>query len=300
MSHPDNKNKPKYWGAKASDVLWNDQKSALRWKTPLMQDGKIIELPVDQRTITRRYTDKSIEFIKTNKDKPFFLYLPHSMPHVPLYVPDDVLDKNPLNAYTNTIEHIDAEVGRVLKTVKDLGLDKKTYVIFTTDNGPWLIFKHHGGSALPLRNGKGTTWEGGQRVPCVIQGPGIPAGTVNDEIFSTIDLLPSICKLAGVELKIRGKIDGLDASGLMLGKSESPRKEFLYYSSRGALNGIRQGNFKLRKVKKTIELYDLKKDISEKNNLAKEMPEKVEALSKRMLEQDAEINKNKRHRGEVK
>ena len=132
-----------------------------------------------------------------------------------------------------------------------------------------------------------------------MQGPGIPAGTVNDEIFSTIDLLPSICKLAGVELKTRGKIDGLDASGLMLGKAESPRKEFLYYSSKGDLNGIRQGNFKLRKAKKSVELYDLKKDISEKHNLAKEMPEKVEALSKRMLELDAEISKNKRARGEM-
>ena len=269
MNHPDNKNKPKYWGPKASDVLWNDQKSALRWKTPLMKDEKIIEIPVNQQTITRRYTDKSIEFIKANKDKPFFLYLPHSMPHVPLYVPDDVLDKDPKNAYTNTIEHIDAEVGRVLKTVKDLGLDKKTYIIFTTDNGPWLIFKHHGGSALPLRNGKGTTWEGGQRVPCVIQGPGIPAGTVNDEIFTTMDLLPTICKLAGVELKTRGKIDGLDASGLLMGKAKSPRNEFLYYSSRGDINGIRQGDFKLRQLKNrrgkvSVELYNLKKDISKK------------------------------------
>jgi len=300
MNHPDNKNKPKYWGARASDILWRDQKSALKWKTPLMQDEKIIELPVDQQTVTRRYTDKSIEFIKANKDKPFFLYLPHSMPHVPLYVPDDVLDKDPKNAYTNTIEHIDTEVGRLLQTVKDLGLKDKTYIIFTTDNGPWLIFKNHGGSALPLKNGKGTTWEGGQRVPCVIQGPGIKAGTVSDEIFSTIDLLPSICKLAGVELKTRGDIDGLDASGLILGKSESPRKEFLYYSSKGDLNGIRQGDFKLRKVKKSIELYNLKEDISEKKNLAKDMPEKVESLTKRMLELDSEISKEKRPRGEFK
>ena len=299
MNHPDNKGKPKYWGPGPSDVLWNDQKSTFKWKTPLMQDEKIIEIPVDQRTITRRYTDKGIEFIKANKDKPFFLYLPHSMPHVPLYVPEDVLDKDPKNAYTNTIEHIDAEVGRVLKTVKELGLDKKTYVIFTTDNGPWLIFKHHGGSADPLRNGKGTTWEGGQRVPCVMMGPGIPAGSVSDDIFGTIDLLPSIAKLANVELKTRGKIDGLDASDLMLGKAKSPRSEFLYYSSRGGLEGIRQGDFKLRKSRRSVELYNLKDDISEAKNLAKDMPEKVKELTERMQELDAEITKNKRAKGQL-
>ncbi|MCG8583492.1 MAG: sulfatase, partial [Pirellulales bacterium] len=189
MNHPDNKGKPRM----SQDASWKDQDAAVKkWKTPLMQDDKIIELPVNQRTITRRYTDKAIEFVTQNKDKPFFLYLPHSMPHIPLFVPDDVLDPNPKNAYTNVIEHIDAEVGRLVKTVKDLGLSKNTYIIFTSDNGPWLQFGTHGGSAKPLRKGKGTTYEGGHRVPCVMWAPGrIPAGTTSDKFLTTMDLLPT-------------------------------------------------------------------------------------------------------------
>lgn len=310
MNHPDNKGKPRI----SSDASWADQdKSVKNWKTPLMKNEEIIELPVNQRTITRRYTDEAIKFVKENKEKPFFLYLPHSMPHIPLYVPEDVFDSNPQNAYTNVIEHIDTEVGRLLKTVTDLDLDKNTYIIFTTDNGPWLQFKNHGGSALPLKAGKGTTYEGGQRVPCVMKGPGIPAGTESNEIMGTIDLLPSIAKLAGIELKTRGQIDGLDASQLMLGGSKSPRNEFVYYSSVGDLQGIRQGDYKLRiakprkrgknkkqaEVKATVELYNLKEDISESNNLAQSMPEKVETLKKRMEALNAEITKTVRPRGQV-
>ena len=122
-------------------------------------------LPADVRTRPFR--------LSKNKDNPFFVYVPHSMPHIPLYVPDEIRDPDPLNAYTCVIEHIDSEVGRIIKTIKDLKLDKNTIVIYTTDNGPWLPFKHHGGSAGPLREGKGTTFEGGQRVPCVMWGPSL-------------------------------------------------------------------------------------------------------------------------------
>ncbi|MCM8542063.1 MAG: sulfatase, partial [Lentisphaeraceae bacterium] len=307
MSHPDNKKKPRM----KSDELWKKQDTDLLWNTPLFINEEIAELPVNQRTITRRYTDQAISFVKENKEKPFFLYLPHSMPHIPLYVPEDVYDPDPKNAYTNVIEHIDAEVGRLLKTVTDLGLDKNTYIIFTTDNGPWLQFKNHGGSALPLRAGKGTTYDGGQRVPCVMKGPGIPAGTVCDEIMGTIDLLPTIAKLADVELKTRGPIDGLDASKLLLGSAKSPRNEFVYYSSRGQLEGLRQGDYKLRitkprkrgkdktPAKELVELYNLKDDIGESKNLANSMREKVETLKKRLAALNAEITKDIRPRGQV-
>ena len=182
------------------DLLWADPESSLtKWKTPLFEDEEIVELPVDQRTITRRCTQKSIDFIKENKDSPFFVYLPHSMPHIPLYVPDEVRDPNPLNAYVNTIEHIDSEVGRLLRTLDELKLTSSTYVIYTTDNGPWLPFRHHGGSAGPLREGKGTTFEGGQRVPCIARS-GIPAGTVCDDLMGTIDLLPTFAAITGKSL----------------------------------------------------------------------------------------------------
>ena len=174
------------------DILWDDPESTLtKWKTPLFEDEKIVELPVDQRTITRRCTQKSIDFIKANKDKPFFVYVPHSMPHIPLYVPDEIRDPDPKNAYINTIEHIDAEVGRLLKTLDELKLAENTYVIYTTDNGPWLQFLHHGGSAGPRakereRPSRGAASSFGRR------GPGIPADSVCDELTGTIDPLPTI------------------------------------------------------------------------------------------------------------
>ena len=310
MNHPDNKGKPR-GGWEGMDMLWKDPKSTLtKWKTPLIEDEKIVELPADQRTVTRRYTQKSIDFINANKEKPFFVYLPHSMPHIPLYVPEDVRDPDPKKAYINTIEHIDSEVGRLLKALDDLKLADKTYVIYTTDNGPWLPFRHHGGSAGPLRDGKGTTFEGGQRVPFVIRGPSIPVGTVCNELTSTIDILPTIAALIGTILP-KIKIDGLDVSGIWKGTvNQSPRNEFLYYTSRGAIEGIRSQNWKLL-VKKPrarrrgnasqsdgqpaqVLLFDLAADVGEQNNLAQTKPEIVKNLRARMEIIDAEITKNAR------
>ena len=302
MNHPDNKGKPK-GGADGMDILWNDPESTLtKWKTPLFEDEKIVELPVDQRTVTRRYTQKSIDFIKTNKDKPFFIYLPHSMPHIPLYVPDEIRDPNPQNAYINTIEHIDSEVGRLLDALDELNLTKSTYIIYTTDNGPWLSFRHHGGSAGPLRDGKGTTFEGGQRVPCVMRGPGIPADTVCDELMGTIDLLPTFASITGKPLPKGNKIDGIDASSLLTGKGKSKRNEFIHYTSRGEVEGIRQGRWKLLIKKRRgkgqgrreILLFDLSEDLGETNNLATKNPEMVGKLEQRMLLLDSEIQKNAR------
>ena len=302
MNHPDNKGKPK-GGPDGMDILWNDPESTLtKWKTPLFENEKIVELPVDQRTITRRCTDKTISFIRKNKDNPFFVYVPHSMPHIPLYVPDEIRDPNPLNAYTCVIEHIDAEVGRIIKTIKDLKLDKNTIIIYTTDNGPWLPFKHHGGSAGPLREGKGTTFEGGQRVPCVMWGPSrIPANTVCDELMGTIDLLPSLAAITNRKIPSKKKIDGLDASNLILGSGSTPRKEFLHYTSRGVLEGIRSGDWKLlrkkprnKKQTEMVMLFNLSEDLGEEINLAQEQPAIVARLSSRMQELDGEIEKNAR------
>ncbi len=312
MNHPDNKGKPRV----KSDDLWRDQESAIKlWNTPLIKDEEIVELPVDQRTVTRRYTDHAVDFIKTHKDEPFFVYLPHSMPHIPLYVPEDAYDPNPQNAYTCVIEHIDDEVGRVMDTIRDLNLSQRTYVIYTSDNGPWLQFKNHGGSAGPLRAGKGTTFEGGQRVPCVMWGPGrIPAGTECNELVGTIDMLPTIASITGRPLPSGRKIDGVDVSDLVLGKSDSsPRTEFVHYTSRGDLEGIRKGDWKLlvkqppkpRRPRQNgnanqkpkppeVLLFNLKKDVGEQENRADQHPEVVAELSARMKELDAEIETNAR------
>ena len=310
MNHPDNKGKPR-GGWEGMDILWKDPESTLtKWKTPLFEDEEIVELPVDQRTVTRRYTQKAIDFVKVHQDAPFFVYLPHSMPHIPLYVPDDVRDPNPLNAYINVIEHIDTEVGRLLDVLDELKLAENTYVIYTTDNGPWLPFRHHGGSAGPLRDGKGTTFEGGQRVPCVMRGPGIPAGTVCDELTGTIDVLPTIAAITGQPLPEDRKLDGMDVSGLWMGTAKKPlRTEFVHYTSRGDLEGIRQGAWKLLVKKRRaprnrrqtqppkppeVLLFNLSDDLGEQDNLAEENPDIVKRLQTRMEEFDAEVTENAR------
>jgi arylsulfatase A-like enzyme len=296
MNHPDNQGRPP-GGPDGMDLLWKDPESTLtKWKTPLVENEEIVELPVDQRTITRRCTDRGVAFITKNRERPFFLYLPYSMPHIPLYVPDDVRDPDPRRAYINTIEHLDTELGRVFGALRELDLAKNTFVVFTSDNGPWLPFKHHGGSAGPLRDGKGTAFEGGHRVPCIMWAPGrIPADTACDALVSAIDLLPTIAALTGTPLPADRAIDGVDISALLTGDAESPRDEFLYYTSHGKIAGIRRGDWKLLvkmpsgKGEPTILLFDLANDLGETHNLAAEQPELVERLRQRMLDLDAAI-----------
>lgn len=302
MNHPDNKGKVN----PGSDESWlNQDEFVKKWKTPLMENEEIIELPVNQRTITRRYTDRAIAFITENKDKPFFLYLPHSMPHIPLFVPEDAYDPDPENAYKATIEHIDAEVGRLADAVRELGLAENTYLIFTSDNGPWLSFGNHGGKADPLREGKGSTFEGGMRVPFVIWAPGrVAPGTSSDELVSTLDLFPSFAALAGSEIPAGHRMDGLDLSATLTGDSPSKRDEFLYYTAGGAIDGIRQGDWKLLLKGNSIwgkernqpgpMLFHITEDISESKNLAAEHPQKVAELTARLKELDAEIAANAR------
>ena len=293
MNHPDNKGK----ASPFSDESWLKQDEFVKkWNTPLIENEEIIELPVDQRTITRRYTDRAISFVTENKDKPFFLYLPHSMPHIPLFVPEDAQDPDPKNAFKAVIEHIDAEVGRLADKLRELGLAENTYLIYTSDNGPWITFKHHGGSAFPLRDGKSTTFEGGQRVPCVMWAPGrIPAGTTSGELVSTIDLLPTLAALADSKLPENGnRIDGLDLSATLTGDAPSKRDEFVYYTAQGEPDGIRQGDWKLLLRKPEPLLFNLKEDISELENLAAKHPEKIATLTARLKELDAEITENAR------
>lgn len=292
MNHPDNTGRPTL----ASDQLWQDQATAVtQWNTPLIENETIIELPVDQRTITRRYTDHAIDFIADNQEEPFFVYLPHSMPHIPLYVPEDAYDADPKQAYTCVIEHIDQEVGRIIHALREHKLADNTYVIFTSDNGPWLQFKHHGGSAGPLRAGKGTTFEGGQRVPCVMWAPGrIPAGTSCDELFTTMDLLPTIASLIGNPLPEGNAIDGMNLSEHLTSKTPAAKRDtLLYYSANGHLEGIRQdnaeGQWKLLLKRNQTLLFDLSNDLAEQHNLAAKHPDKVAQLQARMQADDRAI-----------
>jgi arylsulfatase A len=302
MNHPDNNRLQRT----KSDGLWADQSTAVTgWNTPLVRNEEIVELPVDQRTITRRYTDEAIQFVTDNQNQPFFLYLPHSMPHIPLYVPKDAYDADPQNAYKCVIEHIDAEVGRLADTVRKLGLSENTYIIYTSDNGPWLKYRNHGGRADPLRDGKGTTFEGGQRVPCIMWGPGrIPAGTTTDAFTSTMDLLPTIASLSEQPLPADLVIDGHDISSTF-STDNSPRNELIYYASRGHMEGIRVGDWKYLEKRSNRKsnndstpplkyLFNLNEDIGEQVNLIKKEPEIAARLRTRMLELDEEITANAR------
>jgi arylsulfatase A-like enzyme len=185
-----------------------------------------------------------------------------------------------------------------MDTLRKEGLAENTYVIYTSDNGPWLPFKNHGGSAKPLRDGKGTNFEGGQRVPCVMWAPGrIPAGTTCDKLASTIDLLPTIAKIVDAPLPSERKIDGLDISALLSTDEDSPREEFLHYTAQGAPAGIRFGDWKLllgQGKKKETLLFNLADDLAESNNLADKHPEKVAELTALLEARDVEITKSVR------
>lgn len=249
----------------------------------------------DMGSLTRLYTDKAVAFIKEHKHHPFFLYVAHTMPHVKIGASSQFLDKSKRGLYGDVIEEIDWNVGRILDTVKACGLDEKTYVIFTSDNGPWLIEKEMGGSAAPLRNGKGSSWEGGFRVPCIMRAPGrIPAGTASNELITTLDILPTLARLAGAKVPCDRAIDGKDQSAFIMGKTTKSARDTFYYYVRDELHAVRQGKWKLALPEREMfyyyatdeipvespQLYDLETDISEQHDLADKYPEIVKKLLK--------------------
>jgi arylsulfatase A len=242
---------------------------------PLIENEKAIEFSPDQRFLTKRYTEKAIEFIEKNKDRPFLVYLPHTMPHIPLFVSEKFQGKSERGLYGDVIEEIDWSVGEILKTLKKLGLDEKTLVIFTSDNGPWLSKGEDGGSALPLRDGKFSTYEGGMRVPCIMRWPGkISAGSLCSEVAATIDFLPTLAKLAGATPPTDRIIDGKDISVLFeQSGAKSPHEAFFYYSKL-RLNAVRSGKWKLvfRSRKIPQALYNLQADIAELHDVSAQYP----------------------------
>ncbi len=270
------------------------------YNVPLMHDEKIIERPADQNTITRRYTEEAVKFIRANKDRPFFVCLTHSMPHIPLFASQQLRGKSIRGLYGDVIEEIDWSVGQVLDTLRELELDKHTLVVFTSDNGPWLSFQTHGGSAGPLRAGKGTTFEGGQRVPAIFWWPGtIQPGVVTD-LGSTLDLMATFAALSGTTLPGDRKLDSYDLSPVLLGRGPSPRREMFYWT-RGELHAVRFGPWKLHvKMREPVnygravvpdqpELYHVERDISEAYNVADQHPEVVERLLGMMKDHEADI-----------
>jgi arylsulfatase A len=275
---------------------------------PMFEGNNVVDeevTPEDQTQLTKEYTRRAVDFIDRHKEQPFFVYLPHSMVHVPLYVSKEFEGKSGAGLFGDVMMEVDWSVGQILEALKRNGLDDKTLVVFTSDNGPWLNFGNHAGSAGPLREGKGTMFEGGCRVPCVMRFPGqIPAGTECADLCATFDLLPTVAKLLGVELPSDRIIDGRDIWPLMTAEpgAKTPHEYFYCYYDH-ELRAVRDERWKLMLPHKSrtlngreggrdgypvqydqasigLELYDLDADVGESKNVADEHPDVVARLTK--------------------
>ncbi|MGF1582336.1 MAG: sulfatase [Gemmataceae bacterium] len=295
---------PRMPNAQGFDYYWGTLGANDNGSVQFHHNNKVVGKTRKMASLTKNYTDKGIEFVQKNKDRPFFLYLAHTMVHSIIDASPKFKGKSKGGLYGDAIEELDHHTGRLLDTIDKLGLRKNTIVIFTTDNGPWNNFqevlrrRHNGaiawGSTGLLRGGKGSTYEGGIRVPCIIRWPGqVPARRESDAIFATIDFVPTFSKLAGYKVPKDRIIDGVDQTELLLGKSKQGARDNYFYFSGNELQAVRKGKWKLRlpnlksfhgylkdKGTKGIELYDLKADVGEKNNAAQRHPKTVRDLMK--------------------
>ena len=295
-----------YFGLPYSNDMWPRHPTNKSFPPlPLVEGKQRVQIDPDQRNLTTWYTQRAVSFIEKNKDRPFFLYLPHSMPHVPLFVSEKSAGKTPHGLFGDVIAEIDWSVGQVTEALQRHGLSDNTLVMFSSDNGPWLSYGDHAGSAGPLREGKATTFEGGVRVPGIFRLPGrIKPATVCREPAMTIDVLPTLAKLIGAELPAGRVLDGKDVWPLLAGEpgAKSPHEALYFYWGKH-LQAVRSGRWKLhfphdypaqseatRAAKEgtpgrygqgriELSLFDLEKDVGETTNLAAEHPEVVRRLT---------------------
>jgi arylsulfatase A-like enzyme len=324
-----------YFGLPYSNDMWPYHPGVLhlpmeerikRWPhLPLIEGNKVINPKVsakDQEKLTTQYTERAVSFIEKNKDKPFFAYIPHSMVHVPLYVSKKFKGKSGAGLFGDVMMEVDWSVGQIMKTLKKHKLEKNTLFIFTSDNGPWLNYGDHAGSAAPLREGKGTMFEGGCREPTLAWWPGkIPANSVCKEPVMTIDLLPTIAEMIGAKLPGH-RIDGKNILPLMLSDdAKSPHKAYYFYNG-NQLQAVRQGKWKLHfphgyrtmagkpggtggiptnysQAKIELSLFDLHQDIGESKDLKAEFPDIVTRLSELGKKFDEKLKKTKRQPGKI-
>lgn len=295
-----------YCGLPYSNDMWPNHPTGYNYypALPLIEGDQTIELNPDQSQFTTRFTERAVEFIDKNKDNPFFLYLAHPMPHVPLFVSDKFKGKSKQGLYGDVMMELDWSVGQILDKLKKEGLDENTLVVVTSDNGPWINYGNHAGSTGGLREGKGASFEGGQRVPCLMQWKGkIPEGAICNKLSSTIDLLPTFASLAEATLPPH-TIDGVNILPLIRGdKDANPRNDFYYYYRKNSLEAVQDGTFKLvlphsyrtyegfapgndgqpgevNEFKKLDEflLFDLRRDPGERYNVYDQYPEVVAQL----------------------
>jgi arylsulfatase A-like enzyme len=277
--------------------------------TPLYRNEEVIEQPADQDTLTRRYTEEALRFIEENRARPFFLYLPHTFPHVPLHASEDFRGKSPRGLYGDVVEELDASTGRILEKLREAGLAGRTLVFFTSDNGPWLARNQNGGSAGLLREGKGSTWEGGMRVPGIAWWPGkIRPGEVSTALGSTLDLFPTILALAGVEPPADRVIDGKSLAPALLGTGpgsptiQAPAvRDTIHYYRGSRLMAVRKGPWKAHFITQPGYggegprehdpplLFHLERDPSEKYDVAARHPRVVAELLEEAARQRAAV-----------
>jgi len=263
-----------------------DQKAEY-WNAPLYRGMEIVEKAADQTTLTKRYTEEAVNFITANKAKPFFLYFPHTFPHTPLFASKDFKDKSPRGLYGDVVEELDWSVGRVLDTLRETGIAENTVVFFSSDNGPWLLMGETGGSAGMLREGKGSTWEGGMRVPGIAWWPGkIASWSVCQDVACTMDLFTTFAQLGGARVPQDREIDGKDIAPLLFGGGKVERDVFCYYRGQ-QLYAARVGPWKAHFITRSSygpdkpvnhevpELYNVQEDPSEARNVADKHPDVI-------------------------
>ncbi|MEL6894795.1 MAG: sulfatase, partial [Planctomycetota bacterium] len=277
-----------------SRTSWDKSIDPALYNVPLIESNEalkyeVVERPVQQETLTKRLTEKAVSFIKGNADKPFFLYVAHPQPHIPLFASKPYRGKSRRGLFGDVLNELDDSIGSILDALKSSGVDDNTLVIFTSDNGPWATFNYHGGSQGPLNGSKGTSWEGGFRVPAIFRMPGkIPAGSIVRDMGCGLDLLPTIANLTGATLPKDRVIDGVNLSETLLSNAPSARKEFVFYNGREVW-AARQGSWKLHletaRPKGPMKhdppiLFQVDVDPSEKYNINGHAPEAMEALPK--------------------
>jgi arylsulfatase A-like enzyme len=325
---PTNQGFDRYFGIPYSNDMWPFhpnvrhlpmEERLKRWPhLPLYEGTDIINpqiMPEDQVQLTTQLAERAVQFIEQHEDEPFFIYLPNPQPHVPLFVSEKYEGKSERGLFGDVISEIDWGVGQIIEALKKAQIDDNTCLVFSSDNGPWLSYGDHAGSAKPLREGKGTNFEGGFRVPCVMRWPGqIPPGRICREVTGTIDLLPTFAKLAGAPLP-KNKIDGKDISDLMFAKPEarSPHEVFYHYDGGNRLVALRSGKWKLmfpqsynspapgkgglpgkgRRKQIPLSLFDLESDIGETINVADQYPEVVARLKRHADQMRKELGDGK-------
>jgi len=265
------------------------------FNVPLMRDGSIIERPAQQTTITKRYTNEAVAFIKAHRNQPFFLYLAHNLPHMPLFRSKEFENRSQRGLYGDAVEEIDWNVGRILATLRELKLEQNTLVLYMSDNGPWAPYLEQGGSAGLLRGAKASTWEGGVRVPAIFWWPGTITSSVTTGIGSELDILQTFASFAGAQAPSDRVLDGYDLSQTLRGKVPSPRHTVFHYANSGGgiLSAVRRDSFKALFVVTSTgpagpaeatpappQLYNLDQDPSEKYDVAEKHPGVLAELRK--------------------